>query len=44
MTACAIKKILNMADNPELDLAVKEVVPLDADDIALLKSYVRNIK
>lgn len=28
------------ADNPELDEKTKEVVPLDADDIALLKSYV----
>ena len=27
-------------DNPESDQKVKEVVPLDADDIALLKSYV----
>jgi hypothetical protein len=31
----------NMADNPEDDLKTKVVVPLDEDDIALLKSYVR---
>ena len=29
------------ADNPEDDLKTKVVVPLDEDDIALLKTYVR---
>jgi hypothetical protein len=30
-----------MADNPEDEHKTKVVVPLDEDDIALLKTYVR---
>ena len=29
------------SDNPEDELKVKKVIPLDEDDIALLKTYVR---